>query len=259
LITQVICFSGDNIDYLHERLIEAIVDRGRNLKFGSKDKVKMARECHFTVQVFGGGIKKLINGKVPKGVKFKGEMIKEFQNSFMAEDTNPNDYEYSYPQLIKEWPVTPWFDQLYDIGYVTCYTEYDQMDIAKDILMIDKRDDIQSNRNVGSLLHPYMNVEVNGKTMIDKPCFNWFQVRYNGNNMVSLRFLFRSHDYIGGLWPNLCGLSKAFYELVVKPCGCEIEEIIVTSTSGHVYVSDSQEAELICGIPWDNKTKTAPS
>lgn len=259
MITPVVCFSADNIDYLHERLIETIVDRGKDLKFGSKDEVKMARECHFTVQIFGRGIKRLLKGKVPKGVKFKGEMIKEFQNSFLAEDTNSNRFEYSYPQLLKEWPVTPMYEQMYEDGYIHCYTSYNQMKMAKEILMVDKQDDIQSNRNAGTLLHPYMNNIRYHAPMVDKPCFNWFQVRYNGNDMVSLRFLFRSHDYIGGIWPNLCGLAKAFDELVVKPCGCKIEEIILTSTSGHAYENDSQDAESISGMPWEREKTRMPN
>ena len=259
MITPVYCFSNDDIDYLHVELMRAIVGKGKDLKFGDKSEVKMARECHFTVQVYGKGIKRLLDGKVPKKVKFKKSMVKRLQQAFLDLETNPNNFVYTYQQLLREWPLTGFIrGVLGDLTQETVGQIYDQMKMAKRALEIDVDDDICSNRNVGSMIHPYMNDVFDGVDMKSKPCFNWFQVRYNGNGKVSLRFLFRSHDYVYGIWPNLCSIVYAFYELVIKPCGCEIEEVILTSTSGHAYENDSEEAEAMSSVAWERERTRMP-
>lgn len=254
MITPVFCFTNDNIDRLHVDLMKVIVGKGKDLKFGDRDEIKMARECFFTVQVHGKGIKRLIDGKVPKSVKFKKSMVKRLQQAFLDMETNPNNFVYTYQQLLKEWPLTGFIRGV--LGDLTCDTVgqiYNQMQMAERALRTDVEDDICSNRNVGSMLHPYMNDVFDSVEMKHKPCFNWFQVRYNGNGKVSLRLLFRSHDYVHGIWPNLCSVVNAFYELVIKPCGCEIEEVILVSTSGHAYENDSQEAEEMSSAKWMGK------
>ena len=265
MITPVFCLTDDDIDRLHVNLIRAIVGSGKDLKFGDKDEVKMARECHFTVQVYGKGINRLLDGKVPKGVKFKKNMVKRLQQSFLDPETNPNNFDYTYQQLLKEWPLTGFVrDVIGDLAHGTVGQIYNQMKMAKRALRVDVDDDICSNRNVGTMLHPYMNDIYDNVEMKSKPCFNWFQVRYNGNGKVSLRLLFRSHDYVHGIWPNLCSVVNAFYELVIKPCGCEIEEVILTSTSGHAYENDSEEAESMTNrdrivVSWERQKTRMPS
>lgn len=263
MITPIFCHSDDNIDRLHVNLMRSIVFEGKDLKFGDKTEVKMAREGCFIIQVYGKGINRLLDGKVPKGVPFKKSMVKRLQQAFLDVETNPKDFVYTYQQLLKEWPRTGFRDGMIKDGFDhlkagTCTIVYDQMKMAKRALKQDVDDDICSNRNVGTTLHPYMNDVFDGVEMKDKPCFNWFQVRYNGNKKVSIRLLFRSHDYVHGIWPNLCSVVKAFYELVVKPCGCEIEEVILISTSGHAYESDSEEAEKASGMKWERELTRMP-
>ena len=111
--------------------------------------------------------------------------------------------------------------------------------------MVDKVNNIMSNRNIGVLYQPEMH------NMRDKPCFNWFQIRYTGQGKGSLRLLFRSHDYGDALWANLSSIGYGFDELVFKPCGVELEEIICTSASAHVYENESSMVEKMTGIKWD--------
>jgi len=260
MITPMFCKSDDNIDDLHKYLMQSIVSSGKDLKFGDKDEVKMAREGCFIIQVYGKGIDRLLDGKVPDGVPFKKSMVKRLQQAFLDLETNPNNFVYTYQQLLKEWPLTGFLLDIIERGLHGGVGQiYDQMQMAKRALENDVRDNICSNRNVGTTLHPYMNDVFDGIEMKDKPCFNWFQVRYNGNKKVSLRLLFRSHDYIHGIWPNLCSIVKVFYELVVKPCGCDIEEVILISTSGHAYETDSEEAEHASGMKWEREQTHMPN
>ena len=46
-------------------------------------------------------------------------------------------------------------------------------------------------------------------------------------------------------------MAHAFNYFVIAPNLCTIDEIVVVSTSGHIYENDSQLAEEITGIPWD--------
>ena len=62
--------------------------------------------------------------------------------------------------------------------------------------------------------------------------------------------LFRSGDAV---WANLCGIAKAFNELVVKPAGCELVEIILTSTSAHIYANEADLAKKVSGFEWDRE------
>lgn len=51
MITPIFCLSDDNIDRLHVNLMRSIVFEGKDLKFGDKTEVKMAREgCFISVE-----------------------------------------------------------------------------------------------------------------------------------------------------------------------------------------------------------------
>jgi hypothetical protein len=148
--------------------MRAIVGKGKDLKFGDKSEIKMARECHFTVQVqvYGKGISRLLDGKVPKKVKFKKSMVKRLQQAFLDMETNPNNFVYTYQQLLREWPLTGFLtDCMQHDWSIETGVIYDQMKLAKRALEIDASDDICSNRNVGSMLHPYMNDVFDGVDM----------------------------------------------------------------------------------------------
>mgnify|MGYP000212037499 CR=1 FL=1 len=225
-------FSGDDIDDLYYEVTKAIVTEGTTLKFGSQREVKYARELFIVLQVYGKAIIDILAGKTPKGFVWSGKKIKELQRSFIEDILNPAGFEYTYGNLLKRYPMSDgtYFDQLY---------------AAKEALAYDVNHDIQGNRIVGVIYHPMFNDTPN------KPCFGYFQVRYLGNNKVSLVLFFRSHDYGSALFGNLCSIAYAFNYFVIAPNLCTLDEIIVVSTSGHIYENDSQLAEEIPGIKWN--------
>ena len=242
MITKLFTYSGDNIDKIYKQIAADIISKGNNINFGDKEEEKFAREIMCTVQVYGKGLRNVLKGKTPKGFGWSGKKVKKLMESFVTDAKNPNGFEYTYPELLSKMLG---FKKDEFIG--NSYEVFNQFKIAKDALMTDKKNGIMSNRNVGTLYQPGMH------NMRDKPCFNWFQIRYTGQGKGSLRLLFRSHDYGDALWANLSSISHGFNELVFKPCGVELEEIIVVSASAHVYNNQSDLIENLTGIKWDKE------
>lgn len=268
-LTPCFLIEGNNLEKINKQILSSIINNGRNINFGSSSEIKQARETHITVHIHGNAINNLIKGKIPKSCNFGQMATKEFQKSFLGLETNPKGFMYAYPELLKEYPnsnhkgiikyirkviieyekitsdehVMIKDTELIDVGKNTI----NQLEISRLMLEEDKKQNLQSNRNIGILYHPYM------WDMKEKPCFNWYQVRYLGNDKVSVRILFRSHDYGDAVMPNLAGLAKVFVELVLKPNNCELIEIILTSTSAHIYEQSSEDAERTTGNKWERK------
>jgi thymidylate synthase len=89
----------------------------------------------------------------------------------------------------------------------------------------------------------------------EKPCWNWVQVEYLGDNKIALRLLFRSHDYGTGMWANLSFILFMMRYFIAKPCNCEIVEVTLFSSNAHIYRGDADNAEKVSGIPWLREEK----
>ena len=243
MITPIKLFSGDNIDVLYKNICTSILSDGIDINFGDAEEEKKAREVLAIVQVYGSGLRKVLKGKTPKGFRYSGSMITELMKTFVNEANNPTGFDYTYPQILREtgtYTFQPGDNRLDWIVNI-----WDQFLIAKQKLAVDKRENIMSNRNVGSLYTPAYS------KMRNMPCFNWFQVRYQGNGKASLRLLFRSHDYGDALWANASSIGYGFKKLVFEPARVEMEEMIIISASGHVYEKESQVIEDLTGITWN--------
>lgn len=242
MITKLFAYSDDNIDRIYKKIATDIISKGNDINFGDSEEEKFAREIMCTVQIHGKGLRNVLKGKTPKGFGWSGKKVKRLMESFVADAKNPTGFEYTYPELLSKLVGTR-----KDKFIGNCIEIYNQFEIAKNALMVDKVNNIMSNRNIGVLYQPEMH------NMRDKPCFNWFQIRYTGQGKGSLRLLFRSHDYGDALWANLSSVGHGFNELVFKPCGVELEEVIVVSASAHVYDNQSDLVENLTGIKWNEE------
>ena len=243
MITKLFAYSDDNIDRIYKQIATDIISKGNDINFGDKEEEKFAREIMCTVQIYGKGLRNVLKGKTPKGFGWSGKKVKRLMESFVADAKNPTGFEYTYPELLSRM----FGEQIWEAKRTGRHNWYNQTRLAAQYLKIDKEDDIMSNRNVGVLYQPGMH------QMKDKPCFNWFQIRYTGKGKGSLRLLFRSHDYGDAIWANLSSVGHGFNELVFKPCGVELEEIIVVSASAHVYDNQSDLVENLTGIKWNKE------
>ena len=49
---------------------------------------------------------------------------------------------------------------------------------------------------------------------------------------------------------NASSIGYGFNELILKPLGAVMSEMIIISASGHLYEKESQMVEELCGIPY---------
>lgn len=226
-VTPIVVFSGNNIHELHKRAALTIEEKGNPLAFGDISERKYAKEIDGTLQIYGYGISKVLKGHTPRGFLWGGNKVKILQKQFVDDQLNPFEFDYTYPEQLRDFQKG--FDQ-----------RYDQLSLTKGGLKVDMEAEILNNRRVGVLYHPILHDEK------ELPCFNWYQCRYQGSDKVSLRVLFRSHDWGTAVWANASTVTYVFDELVFKPLGLEIEEIICHSTSAHIYNNDMPQ--VIAGL-----------
>lgn len=238
--TVIKSYSGDDIDVLYKKITEDIVLDGQDIVFGNEQEPKSAREIFAIIQLYGKAIDDVISGKTPKNFRWAGDKITDYQNGFLIpldeigiKHDDDTDFEYTYIELMRK--------------FKTIEGDIDQLEISANKLKEGKRTKIQSNQNVGTIYHPmYANSH-------NPPCFNWYQLRMMNEKDVSLRLLFRSNDYGDAVWANLCGISKAFDELVLKPAECNLKEIILVSTSAHIYSNEADLAKNVSGFEWERE------
>ncbi|MCK5013799.1 MAG: hypothetical protein KAS66_08255 [Candidatus Omnitrophica bacterium] len=245
-ITKIRVFSGDNLNEVYKNVATNILEGGENIIFGDIDNQKEAREIFAIMQFHGQALKDILKGKVPRGFGYSKSQVKALMKTFVEEAQNPTGFEYTYPEILRSHPGC---DTIMRKAHL-----YDQIELAYQFLSIDIEDRIKSNRNVGWIGNPGFAFSK------DKPCFNWFQLRYMGTRnslvywkeipMVSLRLLFRSHDYGDGVMANASSIGYGFNELVLKPLGAEMSEIIIISASAHVHKLGSQLIEETFGIKY---------
>lgn len=239
----VVACGGEDINHIHKTITETIVRRGRDFKFGGLEEEKTAREVVALLQIYGSGIHDLIAGKAPEGFSWGGpQKIKEFQQIAIAEDTNMHGHDYTYQQLLRKWEFE---------GFGTTF-EFDQLEFIRRGIRDEIEAEIESNRHVAVLYDP-----VKMKDMVSKPCWNWLQVRYMGRNRISVRVLFRSHDYGTALWANASFVLFMLDHFIAKKLKCHISEFIIVSASGHIYDSEADAAEDVSGYDWATRNDKA--
>ncbi len=235
----VVACGGQDINQIHKTITETIVKSGRDFKFGGLEEEKDAREIFAVIQIVGRGIHDLLAGKAPEGFSWGGpQKIKEFQQLAIAEDCNQHGHDYTYQQLLRKWEFE---------GFGTTF-EFDQLEFIRRGIRDEIEAEIESNRHVAVLYDP-----VKMKDMVSKPCWNWLQVRYMGKNRVSVRVLFRSHDYGTGIWANASFVLFMLDHFIAKKLKCHISELIIVSASGHIYDSEADAAERTSGYDWTTR------
>lgn len=246
MITPIKVFSGDNIDIIDAKYCQELTTHGVDLNFGDKDERKDATEIMAIIQLYGQAIDDVLAGKTPKRFPWAGEKVKVLQESFqeMAQDTS---HEYNYPMLMAcQIGANP------QEGYDNVIYR-DQMAIVREHLRRYLNDGVISNRIVGNIYNP---AYYKHRAM---PCFQWFQVRLLNDGTISLRILFRSHDYGSAVWANICAIVYWFYQQCLLGWDTElkISEVIVISTSAHVYDYDMDGVKKACSQFGDSNSVAA--
>jgi len=231
MLTPIKLFSSDDIDKLNEDLWRTIYQKGNPLKFGSIEESKDAREIFSVVQLYGRALDRLYRGELPKGWMFGKEANKVYIE--MLKDPDRGEQPYTYGERLHNYRV--WSEISEWVSYI------DQMDECKIELEEAIKSGIQNNRICGVIWNP---LDIFLK---NPPCYNWFQLRTSEGNKVSLRVLFRSHDYGNANFANFGAIIRAFQDEVIRPAGGILEELICVSTSAHLYNNDLDMVENLVG------------
>ena len=159
----------------------------------------------------------------------------------MLKDSDRGEQPYTYGQRLKNIPV--WDGTKYPVNdeWIADCIELNQLNSTKDALEDSITEGIQSNRICGVIWIP------TDIMLSSPPCFNWFQLRLTEKNKVSLRVLFRSHDYGNANFANFGAIIRAFQDEVISPAGGILEELICVSTSAHLYNNDLDMVENLIG------------
>lgn len=227
-------FSGDDIDTLNRDLWSAIYNKGNELHFGSIDEPKDAREIFSVVQLYGKALNDLYEGRLPKGWKF-GEAANKVYIE-MLKDPEKGEQPYTYGERLHKYQAAAKVS-CHDVQKIYIKQIENSFIFLKNYI----EQGVQSNRVCGVLWNPrdlFLN---------DPPCFNWFQLRISEKNKVSLRILFRSHDYGNANFANFGAIIRVFQDEVIKPAGGILEELICVSTSAHIYNNDFDMVEALVG------------
>jgi len=229
-------YSSDNIDVLNEKLWRDIYYDGNPLVFGSENEPKAAREVFAVIQLYGKALDDLYTGKLPKGWKF-GEAANKVYIE-MLKNPDKGEQPYTYGERLQLYPV---WDGKFEKPIADEIAYIDQLENIRDALKKSIETGIQTNRIVFVIWNP-LDIFMNNPA-----CFNWGQLRLSEENKVSLRVMFRSHDYGNANFANFGAIIRCFVDEVVGPAGGVLEELICVSASAHLHDNDSDMIEAVVG------------
>lgn len=202
------------------------------LTFGGGKEIKHAVDSHCTIILDHHAVSDVLNHVVHPSDPFATplklkEYISEYNDAYDA-----SKFDYTYYNILKE-------------GFIEYSTPieynqpFDQINALKVGLEKQVDENLSSNRNVAVLFNPVVHTYSPKAT----PCWNEVLIRYIPSDHPGVRGVkvynhFRSHD-LGTAWEgNMIAMIEFLNRDVVKPCGCEIVEIIETNFSLHIYDYD---------------------
>jgi len=250
MLTPIKVFSSNDINKLNEEIWRMIYTKGNDFHFGGAEEVKEAREVYAVIQLYGKALKDLYEGKLPKGWKF-GEAANKVYIE-MLKNPDKGDQPYTYGERLHRYPTWDGSSFLncveaYNTGEESFCEEFDgcefinQVENVRDALKESIETGIQSNRIVFTIWNP-LDIK-----MQNPDCFNWGQLRVSDGNKVSIRIVFRSNDAGNAVFANMGAVIRVFVDEAITPAGGELEEVIWTATSEHIYLTDFDMVEALIG------------
>lgn len=198
--------------------------------FGGGKEIKHARDSQCGIILDRHAVMEVLSHTVHPSDPFATELklqeyIKEYSDLFDA-----SKFDYTYYNILKEG-----FREKIPICVLGVYddVEFNQIDALRKGLQKQCDERLSSNRNVAVLWNP----AVHTYSRVAQPCWNECMVRWIRDGEVQIYTHFRSHD-ISAWGSNMVAMMEFLNRDVVKPCGCEIIEIIESNFSLHAYESD---------------------
>lgn len=212
--------------------VEFVRKSPEKISFGGGKEIKHAVDSQCTIILDEHAVRDVLNHVVHPSDPFATpnklrEYVSEYSDAYDA-----SKFDYTYYDILKRG-----FFVTNANSPKGCFLN--QIDILRDGLQKQVDENLSSNRNVAVLFNPVVNAHSNNST----PCWNEVLIRYipsyhPGMRGVKIYNHFRSHD-LGTAWEgNMVAMIEFLNMDVVRPCGCEIAEIIETNFSLHIYDYD---------------------
>lgn len=212
--------------------VEFVRKSPEKIVFGGDKEIKHAVDSQCTIILDEHAVRDVLNHVVHPSDPFATpnklrEYISEYSDAY-----NSTKFDYTYYDILKR-------------GFFVTNANspkesfLNQIDLLREWLQKQIDENLSSNRNVAVLFNPVVNAHSNKST----PCWNEVLIRYipsdhHGMRGAKIYNHFRSHD-LGTAWEgNMVAMIEFLNRDIVKPCGCEIVEIVETNFSLHIYDYD---------------------
>jgi len=216
-----------------EDAVEFVRDSPEKFDFGGGKEVKHARDSQCTIILDEHAVRDILRHEVHPSDPFATplklkEYISEYSDSYDA-----GRFDYTYYDILKKG-----FEYPRSLDVKRGKDRFDQVEALRVGLEKQCEEELSSNRNVAVLWNPV----VHTYSPKAQPCWNEVMVRWKYEGQVQVYWTFRSHDLFSAWEGNAVAITEFLNRDVVKPCGCEIVEIIENNYSLHIYDYDLPKA-----------------
>ena len=226
-----------------EEAVKFVRQSPEKLIFGGGKEIKYAVDSQTTIILDEHAVRDLIRHVVHPSDPFATpnklrEYVSEYSDAYDA-----SRFDYTYYDIFRggfEYPHSVYKDcNVPDVKYGV--DKFNQIEALRSGLEKQIEERLSSNRNVAVLWNPV----VHTYSTKAQPCWNEVLVRWVGDGKAQIYNHFRSHDLFSAWGGNMVAMIEFLNRDVVKPCGCEIVEVIETNFSLHIYEYDLPAAMKI--------------
>lgn len=235
------------------KALQEVIASGTDIKFGDKKEPKNAREIDCDIVLEGTALKEAIEGKLhpsfPTKELVKEAYLKQWERDF---DWEKQGFKYNYNNRCCKHPVSKHL-------FIDGESHIDQWELAREDIWLQKVTGISSNRTlvlVGNVTIDWLEIHN------EPPCLICIWIRYEGDNKISVKALFRSRDLYNAWMTNVVGLLRTVIREIAIPTGCEIVQYVDKNFSLHIYSGDLESASKVKNVgvgsffpsisSWDN-------
>lgn len=202
------------------------------ISFGGGKEIKHAVDSQCTIILDSNAVRDVLNHVTHPSDPFATpDKIKHYIDEY-SDGFDASIFDYTYYDILKRG------------FFVTNSTEgcfLNQINVLRKGLMKQKTEKLSSNRNVAVLWNPIVQSSSNKS----QPCLNEVSVRWMPGDKAVIYNHFRSHDLFAAWGANMIAITEFLNRDVIKPCGCELDGIVETNFSLHIYKYDLEQANEI--------------
>lgn len=233
------------------RALRHVLRTHHEITFGGKIKgknppqyeKKPAYDSDTIIVLEGNALQEALDCKLhpqfPTKELHKEAYLKEWERGF---DWKKQGFTYCYEDRAENYKGYKIRNSVDDVILISI----DQWNLAKEDLAQQIETGIQSNRNVIVIGNP----SVDRYEIPDSPpCLREIWIRWEKENFVSVKTVWRSRDLYAAWMTNIAGLLKAVMREVIIPNNCKIIQYVDKNHSLHIYRGDIESAQKVKSIP----------